>query len=103
MLESTFFEKNGTSSCVTIDASGTGLVQPESGHVVAKNYKGGASRIQRIETLEDDFEIWQHDSIAHCNIGGWLPTALSILKLVEPWQERMKVCYSSWLKVARIQ
>ena len=69
-------EKNGTSSCVTIDASGTGLVQPESGHVVAKNYKGGASRIKRIETLEDDFEIWQHDSIAHCNIGGWLPTAI---------------------------
>lgn len=68
--------KDGTASCFTVDASGSSLVDPESGHVIAKNYNGGASRIQRIEILEDGFEIWQSDSIAHCNIGGWLPTAI---------------------------
>ena len=68
--------KDGTASCFTVDASASGLVEPQSGHVVAKNYNGGASRIRRIKTLEDGFEIWQSDSVAHCNIGGWLPTSI---------------------------
>ena len=67
---------DGSTFCVTVDAGASGLLTCPPSHVQAKNYEGSASKLQLVGTDEDGYSIWHCENLAHCNIGGYLPTWL---------------------------